>query len=915
MDLSFLKNIITLKPGEDLIEKVICFLEPEYNNFSNNLVVFPGKRPGHYLRKAIAERLREPFVPPKIFSSDEFIDFLFQKTDNSKPIEALDAVAVIYELCKEKDFVKPHFRKFDNFISFGFRLFDIFEELYIECITPEKLREIETLVEIPQVAAGNLRFLSESYKEFYNELKRIGFSTRSLRYKAVSEIENLKELLPFKRIIFAGFFAFTESEKRFLKRLSELSEFLFLFQTHNDFIKLDNIKLYSCPDIHAEVKVAGQIIKNSVFDEKTVIVLPNSETLMPLLRQGIPFLDERDYNISMGYPLIRTPIFGFFVNLFEVINTMEGNQVYTPAYLKFMLHPYTKNIFFKGSAELNRVVFHEIEKILEEEETIFIELEWIENQIPDLISNNVGLNPNEVRRHLQFIHENTIKRFISFDNIGSLAEALKEVLIFIYENTTARFHPLFYPYVEAFLREFERLSQSFISKYKVDSYFNFFKNFISSLRFPFHGTPLRGLQILGFLETRNIKFSKVIFLDLNEGIFPDLSEDYILPYTVRKAIGLPTYHERERLIYYYFMSLLAGAEEIHLIYVKDDKTERSRFIEKIIWETEKRERKMIKSDIVESVSYRLKLKTGFPEKIKKTDRIMDILKDFTFSASAIDEYLRCGVKFYYSYILKLKKKKQLDADVERTDIGVIVHEILKRFFRSKINKFLSDKELNEDIQQVVDEVFIEKYGKNIKGPIYLIKRQTTKRMNEILEYHKNLIKFQTIKVISTEELIEEELFGSKFVCRVDRVDLRDGKHVIVDYKISKDSDSYKIKFDQLDIARKESWKAVGSVQIPLYILLYSKKYKVDIESIKGYYFLIGSSVIDESANFDPIGYYGADGLKIISALINNILNEIYNKEIPFLPTQDFNECKYCDYQPICGTFIVPSKTSSAGPVI
>lgn len=921
MDLSFFseEKVITLNSEQDLIENIVFLLDSTGSDFSGSLVVFPGKRPGHYLRKAIAGRVKKPFIPPKIFSADEFIDFLFQKIDKSKPLEALDAVTIIYEICKKKDFIKPFFRKFDNFFSFGFKLYNIFEELYIECISPEKLREVETLVEIPQASASSLRFLSETYKEFYNELKRLGFSTRSLRYRAVSEIQELERLLPFRKIIVAGFFAFTEAEKRVLKKLNELSEFLFIYQAHENYIELDKISFYSCPDIHAEVKVAGQLIKNSNFDEKTVVVLPSSETLMPLLRQGIPCLDEKDYNISMGYPLSRTPIFGFFMNLFEVINTMEGNQVYVPAYFKFMLHPYTKNILFKGSAEFNRMIFHEMEKTLKDEEVIFTELEWIESEIPVMISHSLGniyFTADEVREHLKFIHENTIKKFIFLTSVASLAEALKEVLTFIYEKTTARFHPLFYPYVEAFITEFEKLSQSLISNYEFNSYFSFFRNLFNSLRFPFHGTPLRGLQILGFLETRNIKFKKVIFLDLNEGIFPDLSEDYILPYPLRKALGLPTYHERENLLYHYFMNLLKGAEEIHLIYVKDDRTERSRFIEKIIWEAEKSGKRLIKNDIVKPVTYRLRLKTGFPDEIKKTEKTMNALKNIVFSASAIDEYLKCGIKFYYSYVLKLIKKRELDADIERTDIGVVVHEVLKRFFSTKINKVLTQKELDGGIQQIIDEVFTEKYGSNLKGDLYLLKRQVTRRMNEILDYHKEMIKSQTVRVVCTEELFEEKMFGSVFVCRLDRVDLRDGKHVIVDYKISKDSDSYRIKFDHLDINQRESWKAVGSIQIPLYILLYSKRYGIDIENIKGYYFLLGSPVIDESANFDPLSYYGTEGINIISRFMGKLLEEIYDREIPFLPPQDFkNLCKYCDYQPVCGTFIVPSKTSSAGPVI
>lgn len=912
MDLSFLseEKTITVSSEQDLIEKIFFLLDSVNSDFSENLVVFPGKRPAHYLRKVIAEKLKKPFIPPKIFSADEFIDFLFYKIDKSKPLEALDAVTIIYEICKEKDLLKPHFRKFDNFLSFGFKLYNAFEELCIECITPEKLREVETVIDIPQASGSSLKFLSEIYREFYNKLKELSLSTRSLRYKAVSEIQDFGTLLPFQKIIFAGFFAFTETEKRILKKLSKLSEFLFLLQNHDNYIKLDKVKFYSCPDVHAEVKIVGQIIKNLEFDEKTVVVLPNSETLMPLLRQGISYLTEKDYNISMGYPLSRTPIFGFFMNLFEVINTMENSQVYVPTYLDFMLHPYTKNILFRGSAELNRIIFHEMEKILKDEEIIFIELERVEEEISSLISHNLGFQAEEVKQHLSFVHENTIKRFTLLDSVASLAEAVKEVLSFVYEKTTARFHPLFYPYVEAFFNEFEKLSRSLISKYKFDSYFNFFRNFTDSLRFPFHGTPLKGLQILGFLETRNIKFKKVIFLDLNEGVFPDLSEDYILPYTVRKILGLSTYQDREKLIYHYFMNLLKGAEEVHLIYVKDNKTERSRFIEKIIWEAEKKEKRLIKSDIVEPVTYRLRLKTRFPEEIKKTEKIMNVLKNIVFSASAIDDYLRCGIRFYYNYVLKLTKKKRLDADIEKTDIGVIVHEVLKRFFSTKINKFLTPKELDEDIEKIINEVFTEKYGDNLKGVLYLIKRQVVKRVREFLEYHKNIINSQTLKIISTEESFEEELFGSRFICRLDRVDLRDGKPVIVDYKISKNSDDYKIKFERLNINQRESWKAVGSIQIPLYILLYSKKYSINIENIKGYYFFLGRPVVDDSSYLDPLSSYGVEGIKTVLKLIERILKEINDKEVPFLSTQDFkNICKYCDYQPLCGIFIVPSKTS------
>jgi len=50
------------------------------------------------------------------------------------------------------------------------------------------------------------------------------------------------------------------------------------------------------------------------------------------------------------------------------------------------------------------------------------------------------------------------------------------------------------------------------------SYFNFFRKYIMTCYTPFEGTPVKGLQVLGFLETRNLRFDRVFILDANEEV-------------------------------------------------------------------------------------------------------------------------------------------------------------------------------------------------------------------------------------------------------------------------------------------------------------------------------------------------------------------------------------------------------------
>src|SRR5690606_26526978 len=88
-----------------------------------------------------------------------------------------------------------------------------------------------------------------------------------------------------------------------------------------------------------------------------------------------------------------------------------------------------------------------------------------------------------------------------------------------------------------------------------------------SQRIPFVGEPLAGLQIMGVLETRNLDFKNVFVLSMNEGSFPSMaSTGSYIPYSIRRAYGLPTVEHQDAIYAYLFYRILQRAETVHLFY-------------------------------------------------------------------------------------------------------------------------------------------------------------------------------------------------------------------------------------------------------------------------------------------------------------------------------------------------------------
>src|SRR5208283_2298613 len=172
---------------------------------------------------------------------------------------------------------------------------------------------------------------------------------------------------------------------------------------------------YSSPDTHGQVLALGEILGTNLaagnnLDENTVIVLPSSETLFPLLRQGLSAI---------------------------------------PDYLKFVLHPYMKNIYYGGKSETTRVMFHTIEEeLLKHKARTFTTIEEIESSenlfsevLRKLPKDETRIREEHLREHLKAIHKSTIERFLSFKNIRDFANKCIDVLLFIFNNSTARLHP------------------------------------------------------------------------------------------------------------------------------------------------------------------------------------------------------------------------------------------------------------------------------------------------------------------------------------------------------------------------------------------------------------------------------------------------------------------------------------------
>ena len=472
---------------------------------------------------------------------------------------------------------------------------------------------------------------------------------------------------------------------------------------------------------------------------------------------------------------------------------------------------------------------------------------------------------------------------------------------------------------------------------------------------PFIGDPLKGLQIMGFLETRLLSFKKLIILDVNEGYLPPApSFNPLLTDEIKHYLGIPVY--KNELWVYYFERLIKSAAEVHLLYlfVEKSKTqefrEPSRFIQKLKWEIE-REGKEPEEKIVNLNFSILSKKEGIPKTEKDRAYLLRLLQDIEISRYFLESYLKCGVYFYFKYLLKLEKPKGIGLEI--ADVGNFLHQFFKDLFKHLEGKTYLVKELwekenplkkLEDLWEkykfsrkmnTLSHFFSKKIAKeSIKKYFeYLIKLEESAKVkhSKVLGVEKSLVLNESFKLYHSLENFSGSNLNIRLKGIADFIIKREEgipKYLILDYKSNpymspapnkaKEMITFKVKlsdtFDRdsiYEVADAFGTK-LSNFQLLFYYYLFYHQKDFFIEEPRGSFYIINAGFITPSNLETPekfvfnakpkdwskiYNYFQKDFKSLLEWIINHL---IFSDAFYF--AIDESTCKFCEYQAPCKNF-------------
>jgi hypothetical protein len=798
-------------------------------DFANTIVILPNKRAKVFLIEALKKQVTNTVFSPQIISIEDFIQDI-------ATVRTIDPIELLFEFYDVYLSVTDNNQQsFELFANWAKTLLQDFNE--IDRYLLDSLHILSYLKDIEDIKKWGIEVenktpLLEKYIDFWKLLplyyqslyahllkKRIGYQGLIYR-EAVNNLIPFAKLNSNKKFVFAGFNALNAAEEKIIQHLiindaakiywdadqtflndpyHDAGLFLRRFKENwkhyksnpfewsfDDFSKTKNIQVIGTPKTIGQAKIAGSLIEKIISQNpkaslnKVAIVLGDENLLVPLL-YALPSTVGA-LNITMGYSSKNNPAQILIAKLFKMhtnaLNRNANNYVfYYKDVLDILTHPlvepYAKTNDLVNIINQNNYTFITHKKLIElhsDQSSLFVLLfqKW-ENGAVAVLETITAL--------LQ-----TIKANLSSDNEE---EKITKAFVFAIFKTINK------------LINYYSAHQHID---KIETLYAIYKQVIDLAEVAFEGEPLNGLQIMGVLESRVLDFDTVIVTAMNEGKFPaGKSMNSFIPYDVKREMGLPTFKEKDAIYTYHFYHLLQRAKNIYLLYNTEseglDAGEKSRFITQL--EVEKQDHHILTHEIYNAV---LPETAYQPMVIPKSERVMLRLKEIAekgFSPSALTSYIRNPIDFYFQKIVQIGDIEEVEETIALNTLGTIIHETLEDLYTPLIGKFLSEQDISNcftllDAAVLKQFKAIYKEGEIKKGRNLLAFEVAKRNVSNFLKIElENIKNGDVIKILHLERSCEAILehpslpFPVKIGGKVDRIEERNGKIRIIDYKTGK----------------------------------------------------------------------------------------------------------------------------------
>lgn len=953
---------------EGFLDEVARDLYARHGDHIGDLyVLFPSRRARLFFTEALSRIAERPVWQPRWTTIDELMSEI-------SGLQTGDRLRLITELYKI--YAEYHPEPFDKFYFWGEMLLTDFDtidkyridarqlfrnltdlkelEADISYLTPQQLEIIRhfwsTLGPEADLSTEKRRFLAiwktlcPVYERFRRRLAELGIAYNGMMQRAAADrIRAGEKTLPAGRsYVVAGFNALTECEKILFDHLSATAATDFywdcddyylrreeqeagMFVRHNVMrfpargaIGTDHLlrdkrltavatasNALQCKQAAAILSELQEELRRETGDpearlgKETAVVLTDENLLLPLLYalpEGIGGV-----NVTMGYPLRQTLAYTFVERLLglQARRRRKGSDrhFYHADVSGLLAHPYLAD----HDARLTRELLDELQR----ERRITVPEKWLGRN--DLFR---GLfRTAEGWRGLSRYLTDTLSLVARMPAAGEEGDRRNEYLAVIAEELAKLHNSLDTCEVE--LTE--------------EIYASLLRRHLQTLRIPFEGEPLEGLQVMGILETRNLDFRHVVILSMNDDNFPGnrLTQSTFIPYNLRTAFALPTPEHHEGVYAYYFYRLIQRAESVHMLYCShaDDKStgEPSRYIYQLDYESGLPLRKVeagVDVNRTETAPIRVPKDAGVMERL---ERFVSSDSPATLSPTAFFRYVACPLRFYFHSVARLSSDEELNEEIDAPMFGTILHAAAQRLYAAVENESRPGGTLRalmrtDAVARAVEESINENYlhdphaaPADYPGNLLLVRDIVIRYLrNGVMSYD---AAHDDFTVVGLEREVDyrfpfrcgERRLEMKFAGVADRIDrLEEGTLRVVDYKTG----TPHLDFDGVEslFCGEGRQRLSNIIQTLLYAMMLHHKYGCDAVPTLFYVRSMNRPdysplLIDRAEKLTGARY--SRYKEPFERLVAETLAELYDSAVPFTQCEDAESCRFCDFNKIC----------------